>query len=65
METIDHFVDFEKYCKTCEYKDVNDVEGKEPCNTCLSYTTNVNSRKPVKYKEKEIKEENKKIKKEL
>lgn len=59
METIDHFVEFDKYCKTCKFKDVKDTKGEEPCNDCLSYPVNTNSRKPVRYEldEEKIKEE--------
>ncbi|MDO4557307.1 MAG: hypothetical protein Q4B70_19510 [Lachnospiraceae bacterium] len=42
-------VDFEKYCKMC--KDRNTVEINDPCNDCLDYPYNVNSQKPVNYKE--------------
>lgn len=51
METLDHIVEFDKYCKTCKYRDLKDEEGAEPCNECLSYPTNQDSRKPVNYKE--------------
>lgn len=63
METIDHFVEFDKYCKICKFKDIKDTKGGEPCNDCLSYSVNTNSRKPVRYeedKEKIKNEENKK-----
>ena len=36
-----------QYCKTCKYKDVDDV--KDPCNECLDEPYNLNSHKPVKY----------------
>jgi hypothetical protein len=61
MEIIDKIVDFEKYCKTCKYKDTK--EFLDPCHDCLNNPTNVNSQKPVNYKEKEkkeVKKENKK-----
>lgn len=44
-------VDFYKYCPTCQYKET--AEGEEPCNECLTNPSNVNSHKPVNYKEKE------------
>lgn len=44
-------VDFEKYCKTCKYKDLK--ESKDPCNECLEEYSNLYTHKPVKYKEKE------------
>lgn len=43
-------VDFEKYCKTCEHRDLN--ESEDPCFDCLDEPTNLNSHKPVYYKEK-------------
>lgn len=51
METIDHFVEFDKYCKTCKFRDKNDKKGEEPCNDCLDNPINQDSRKPVNYKE--------------
>ena len=42
-------VDFATYCPTCEHKDLPDV--KDPCNECLSYPSNLHSKKPVKWKE--------------
>lgn len=51
METIDHIVEFDKYCKTCIFRGNNDKKGEEPCNECLDNPINQNSRKPVKYKE--------------
>lgn len=43
-------VDFEKYCKTCEHRDLTELD--DPCFDCLDEPTNLNSHKPVKYKEK-------------
>ena len=51
METIDHFVEFDKYCETCKFRDKNDKKGEEPCNDCLDNPINQDSRKPVNYKE--------------
>ena len=42
---------FDKYCKTCKHEKVNEVE--DPCNDCLDYGMNEQSRKPVKWEEKE------------
>lgn len=56
MDIIDNqytFVEFEKYCKNCKHKSVDDIKGEEPCNECLSNPVNLNSKKPVKYEEKE------------
>lgn len=50
METIDKIVEFDKYCDSCVYAE--NKEKEEPCNECLSNTTNLYSHKPVKYKAK-------------
>lgn len=47
MENREQFVDFEKYCKTCKYKDTE--EFKDPCNDCLDYPVNTYTDKPVNY----------------
>lgn len=39
-----------KWCATCEFKDV--PEADEPCNECLGQPYNIDSHKPVNYKEK-------------
>ena len=44
-------VDFKTYCKTCRYYDKKDTD--DPCNDCLGEPCNLNSNKPVEYKEKE------------
>lgn len=43
-------VDFKKYCKTCKHKELG--EKFDPCNECLDYGYNLNSHKPVMWKEK-------------
>ena len=50
MENQYKLVNFKKYCETCEHKNVNEV--KDPCNECLENPANLNSEKPVCYKEK-------------
>ena len=42
---------FYEYCKSCKFKDLKDTE--DPCNECLGEPANLQSHKPVKYKEKE------------
>ena len=49
MENIYKEVDFKTYCKTCEYKDLE--EKIDPCNDCLAEPMNANSDKPVYWKE--------------
>lgn len=51
MEVIDKFVDFNKYCETCKYKDLGGAE--DPCNECLENPVNIGSVKPVKYEKEE------------
>ena len=41
---------FNEYCEMCKNKDVQ--EDKDPCNECLTNPVNVNSHKPVNFKEK-------------
>ena len=58
MEYIDKIVDFEKYCKDCEYKDTEDY--KDPCHECLNNPSNEHSHKPINFKKKEKKSNKKK-----
>lgn len=44
-------VDFGAYCGLCEHEKV--AQDDEPCNECLHETTNLWSRKPVKFTPKE------------
>lgn len=53
MEYIDKIINFDKYCKTCKYSDLEEVE--DPCNDCLDNPTNMNSKKPIHYEEDEKK----------
>jgi len=43
-------VNFEKYCKTCQHKELE--EKFDPCNRCLEHGCNLNSRKPIMWEEK-------------
>lgn len=55
-ELKEHFVDFNKYCPSCKYRDLekNDNQQEpEPCNECLTEPVNLYSTKPVKYKKDE------------
>ena len=38
------------YCKTCKYFDTDEDSLESPCDECLSYSSNLYSHKPVKYK---------------
>ena len=51
MEYPEKFVDFDCYCKKCEYWEVSD--DKDPCDECLENPVNWYSHKPVNFKEKE------------
>lgn len=42
-------VEFEKWCGACIHKDVREVD--EPCNECLTHTTNEDSHRPVEFKQ--------------
>lgn len=41
---------FHEYCKTCEH--FTKMEEQEPCNTCVSEPVNIDSHKPVRWKER-------------
>ena len=50
---MQHLVDYQKYCPTCEHYEVKETE--DPCNDCLTYPANDDSRKPTMYKERSSK----------
>ena len=60
MEIVDHIIEFDKYCKTCKHKELEDKF--DPCNECLENCVSTNSSKPVYYEadEKLVKEEEEK-----
>ena len=47
MESIDKIAFFHVYCGTCKYKNVKETD--EPCNECLTQTTNPYSHVPLRY----------------
>lgn len=49
MDTETKFVWFGDYCSRCQYKDSS--EGEDPCNECLGEPVNLNSHKPINFKE--------------
>ena len=51
MENNEHLVDFNQYCCQCKHQKVSDTT--DPCDTCLTSPTNVNSRKPILFEKKE------------
>lgn len=44
-------VNFHEHCPDCQFSDIPD--GDDPCNECLATPVNVDSRKPICFKEKE------------
>lgn len=50
MEQKEKLVEFEKWCPVCAFKD--EPEENEPCCDCLEEPVNMNSHKPVMFKEK-------------
>ncbi len=50
MEGDSHIVEFEKWCKSCKYEDIDGTD--EPCDTCLGYVVRPDSRKPEKWEKK-------------
>lgn len=53
MEVINHLVEFNTYCKTCQHYTENENAEKSKCHDCLENPVNKHSRKPVHWKEKE------------
>lgn len=43
-------VRFDIYCETCKHKEKK--ENEEPCDECLEDPINLNTEKPVRWKEK-------------
>lgn len=50
MEGDYKIVEFEKYCPTCKYYELD--ENEDPCYECLAEPANIDSHKPIKYEEK-------------
>lgn len=48
---------FDMYCRKCEHESKD--ESEDPCHDCLNQGWNVDSHKPVYFKEKEDAEEDK------
>lgn len=51
MENQELFVEFDKYCKICQYEKLE--ENEEPCAECLKHPVNLHSHKPYRYKPKD------------
>lgn len=49
MQTETKFVDFDKYCTLCKYSTTEETE--DPCNECLTNPSNIDSHKPINFKE--------------
>jgi hypothetical protein len=49
-----HFVEYDKYCSTCAYKD-EDMWKEDHCNDCLYNPVNEDSKKPIHYKKEDTK----------
>lgn len=43
-------VDFHTYCPKCKYRCKSSIE--DPCNKCLTKEARINTRKPLRFKEK-------------
>ena len=50
MHTDTKLVDFDKYCPKCKNWIVAFTE--DPCNECLTTPVNIDSHKPINFKEK-------------
>lgn len=44
-------VDFKTYCQTCKYKDLGETD--DPCSECMDNSLNLESRKPIKWEDKD------------
>lgn len=55
-DTRYRLVNFAYWCPKCKYSDQD--EKLDPCNDCLNFGGNVETSKPVEFKEKEIGETN-------
>lgn len=51
MESTIKIVDFNEYCKKCKYKNLD--EFMDPCNECLNNPVNINSKRPINYKDEQ------------
>ena len=51
MKNAKKEVFFEIYCPKC--KNENTDESEDPCNDCLGYPYNIDSHKPIHFKEKD------------
>jgi hypothetical protein len=51
MEDRYKFVEYEKYCNQCKFKDTPDDE--EPCDECLTISGRLYSHKPEKFEKEE------------
>ena len=51
MDLTDKEVRFDIYCPKCKYWEVDEIE--DPCDICLEYPSNQNSRKPVYFEDRE------------
>ena len=49
METKFKEVYFHEHCPNCKYWDL--PESEEPCNECMKNGWNINSHKPIKFKD--------------
>ena len=49
-ENNTRFVEFDIYCKKCEYRNLEDF--KDPCNECLEEPARIGTNIPLCYKEK-------------
>ena len=53
MEENEKEVYYHEYCKKCKYR--KKKEDEDPCNDCLAQPWNVDSHKPINFKEEKNK----------
>ena len=54
IESREKIVDYLQYCPKCEF--LNSPDDEDPCDECLRECVNIDSHKPVNFKEKEGKQ---------
>lgn len=50
MDNRDLIVEFDKYCKTCQHKKLEETDS--PCDECLEHPVNQESHKPYCYEQR-------------
>lgn len=49
---MEKIVKFDDWCDSCKYCEADPDKDDNPCNECLTEPVNIDSHKPVRWKEK-------------